>query len=399
MTAPTDESDRQIADDVLPESITDLAVPVQLDRLAPWHRPRKQLVRERQWLALSRGLIQKERGGPGLPEPSIGKPEVRYLTLPGTDYLDVRQLADVCHELDCRLTSTGFQSGGEGNPLVARAQMREKSLIDAGYINDSSHTYPRRFEEIAHATSSAYRDLRSRGPFHIVNIDACGSIAPPSADHAQRIIDALYRTVELQLELKTGRWLLLVTADAQPDSIAKATLNRLCDAIFSNAEQSEDFRCRAGDLFGTPELDIRTAVERAAQSVGEGFLRLFSLGIAKWLLALAREGQWDMKTHRPYCYSTLPRSDETPSMACLAFEFLPPAPGLSDPLAVTRAQPRSMADREDMSLRAAHLIGQMENADSRLSGDESLRIRMTDNLRRLLGEVPYHPATLEKIGS
>ena len=395
MNPPLHESDRRIVNEVLPEPIEDLAVPIELTDLAPWHRPRKQWVREKQWFALSRGLIQRERGGPGLPAPHIGKPEVRYLTLPGTDYLDVRQLADVCRELDFRLTSTGFQSGGEGNPLVARAQMREKSLIDAGYISDSSHTYARRFEEIAHTTSSAYRDLRSRGPFHIVNIDACGSIAPPFADHAQRIIDALYRTVELQLEIKTGRWLLLVTADAHPDSIARATLNRLCDAIFSNAEQSEDFRCRAGDLFGAPELDIRTAVERAAQTVGEGFLRVFSLGIAKWLLALARERRWDMKTHRPYCYSTMPRGDETPSMVCLAFEFLPPAPGLSDPLAVTRAQPRPMAVREDMSLRAAKVIGQLENADSRLRGDESLRMRMTENLRRLLGEVPYHPAALE----
>ena len=105
-----DEDDRAIVDDVLPAEIVDLAVPVALDRLLPWHRPRKQLVRENQWINLSRRLIEKERNKPGLRAPGTSLREVRYLTLPGIDYLDVRQLADVCRELDCSLTSTGFQS-------------------------------------------------------------------------------------------------------------------------------------------------------------------------------------------------------------------------------------------------------------------------------------------------
>ena len=356
---PPDELDRRIAEDVLPESIEELAVPIELSQLEPWHRPRKQWVRERQWIELSRRLIETEIGGPGLLRPPIGKPEVRYLTLPGTDYLDVRQLAGLCGELGCYLTSTGFQAGGQGNRSVARAQFREKSLIDAGHISDNSHTFARRFEDIAHSSSQAYRDLRARGPFHIVNIDACGSIAPPAADHAKRIIDAVYRTVELQLEIKTGRWLLLLTADARPDSVATATLDQLCSAIYSNAERSEDFRCQASDLFDAPGVDIRSAVETAADSPGERFLRLMSLGMAKWLLKLAREGRWDMKTHRPYCYSTMPSGDRTPSMACLAFEFLPQVSGLPDPLAVTRAQPLQTAPREDMSLRAAKMVGKL----------------------------------------
>ena len=172
MTASRDETDRQIAADILPAQIDDPAVPIELNVLHPWHRPRKQLVRERQWLYFSRHLIQGEKGQPGLPCPPNGDPEVRYLTLPGIDYLDVRQLADVCRELGCRLTSTGFQSGGEKNPYVARAKVREKSLIDAGHISINSHTFPRRFEDITHADSQAYRDLKRKGPFHIVNIDA-----------------------------------------------------------------------------------------------------------------------------------------------------------------------------------------------------------------------------------
>lgn len=395
--ASRDETDRRIADDVLPAQIDEPAVPVELNVLLPWHKPRKQLVRERQWLRFSRHLIQREKGRPGLPDPPNGKPEVRYLTLPGIDYLDVRQLADVCRQSGCLLTSTGFQSGGERNPYVARAKVREQSLIDAGHISINSHTFPRPFQDIADADSQACRELRRKGPFHIINIDACGSIAPPEAKHAQRLIDAIYRTIELQLDTMNGRWLLFITTDVRPDTIASETLTNLCNAIFSNADANENFRRQAVSLLDPEEVDIRLAAERASKNIGERFLCLFSLGLAKWLIELASGMHWDMKTHLPFCYSTTPQDNEIPSMACLAFEFLRRSQGLSDPFGVARAQPTPATEREDMSVRAADMIGRMSNVDSQMKSDESLRTHMIENLRNWLKEAGYDPEVLEGI--
>ena len=392
-------TDRQLADDVLPAQVDELAVPMELNKLLPWHTPRKQLVREEQWIHFARRLIQNERGGPGLPQRLGAEPEVRYLTLPGVDYLDVRQIADVCRELECCLTSTGFQSGGEGNRYVARAKLREQSLVDAGLITKDSYTFARRFQEIVHRQGEAFRRLRSRGPFHIVNVDACGTIAAPGADHQERLIDAVYRIVELQLELMTGRWLLFVTADARPGSIAANTLNRLCDAIVANAEANEEFRTLALPVLGTGEADIRAAATAACGETGTTFLRLFGLGIAKWLLHLAREKNWDMKTHHPYCYSTMPGGDDTPSMACLAFEFLPPPPGLVDPFGVVHAEPAPGPLHEDTSIRAVEKIGGMANADGRISADEPLRVQLGERLQDLLMEAGYPPAVVAGIGA
>ncbi len=397
MMASRDETDRQIAADVLPAQIHDLAVPAELNTLPPWHKPRKQLVRERQWLHFSRCLIKREKERSGLLDSQGGNPEVRYLTLPGIDYLDVRQLADVCYEFDCRLTSTGFQSGGERNRCVARAQFREKALIDAGYITRYSCTFARRFEDITETTSQAYRDLKRRGPFHIVNIDACGSIAAPTASHARRLIDAVYRTVELQLEIMTGQWLFFITVDARPDALAKETLDRLCKAIFMNADTNEDFRIQAAPLVFPGEVDIGNAVTKASRSTGEVFLRLFSLGFAKWLLYLARNKNWDMCTHAPYCYSTKPWNDETPSMVCLAFEFVPPPPGLQDCFEVARLQPIPTTERENTSIRAVDKIRDMINADSEIKSNKMLRTYMTDTLRKLLEEVGYDSAVLSQL--
>ena len=396
---PPDGRGRSLAEGVLPARVDEPAVPVELDRLSPWHRPRKQFVREEQWMRFARRLIRRERGRPGLPVREELPPEVCYLTLPGIDYLDVRELADVCREMDCRLTSIGFQSGEEGNRYVARAQVREKSLIDAGHITERSHTFGRRFEDIVHRKGQAYRDLKGRGPFHIVNIDACGSIAAPAADHANRLVDALCILVELQLELMTSRWLLFVTTDAHPESIAQQTLDRLCRAIFENADANEEFRNRATPLLSQGGPDIRTAARAAGQQAGLTFLQLFSLGLAKWLLDLAQEKDWDMKTHHPYCYSTTPKHDDTPTMACLAFEFLPPFAGLRDRFGVARVEPVPEPAREDTAVRAARKVKDMADADAVIRSDEGLRVRVTKNLRQRLEEAGYERAALDQVGA
>ena len=392
-------TDRQLADEALPAPVDEPAVPVELSQLLPWHTPRKQLVREQQWIHFARRLVEKEKGGPGLPQEGDYHPEVRYLTLPGIDYLDVRQIGEECAKLGCRLTSTGFQSGGEGNRYVARAQLREQSLVDAGLITGKSHTFPRPFEDIVRVGGEAYRELKSRGPFHIVNVDACGSIAAPGADHQNRLIEAVYRIVELQLELKTGRWLLFMTADVRPGSIADDTLRRLCEAIFANADENEEFRNSALPLLNAEVADIRVAAAAASGEAGAKFLRLFGLGMAKWFLHLARSKNWEMQTHHPFCYSTTPKGDTTPSMVCLAFEFLPPPPGLHDRFQVVRAEPASGPRHGDTSIRAAEKISEMANADCRIRTNESLRMRMVERLRSLLEEAGYDQAALADVGA
>lgn len=397
MTTRLDEDHREIADAVLPAEVDELAVPAELDQLLPWHTPRKQLVRENQWIQFSRRLIQREKDSPAVRAPGTEDREIRYLTLPGIDFLDVRQLADVCRELGCSLTSTGFESGREGNRQVARAQLTEKALVDAGRITKRSLTFPRRFEDIAQTTSNAYRDLRRRAPFHIVNVDACGSIAAPAARHASRLIDAVHKVVELQLELTAGRWLLFVTTHVQTTSIAQTTLERLCDAVFENAEESDEFREGVADLLNAGNSTVKEAMLATSRRDGVSFLQLFSLGLAKWFLHMVRNRGWQMKTHVPYCYSTMPQGDSTPSMVCLAFEFLPPPAYLEDRFGVTLPKPVPNAQREDLSVRAIDRIRDMTNADTRIQMDESLRVRVTQNLCRSLREVGYPGSVLEEL--
>ena len=379
---------------VLPPRVDETAVPAPLDRLMPWHRPRKQIVRERQWIRYARELIDSERGKPGLPAPIGALPQVHYLTLPGTDYLDVRLLGELCRQKDCRLKSTGLLAGPPMNPHMARAKLREQALVDAGYVTDESQIYPYRFEEITAVTGMTYRLLEERGPFHIVNVDACGSIAAPTAQHSHRLVDALYRVVEFQLTHRADRWLLFVTVDARPDSIDEETLGNLYDAVVKNAQQSASFEAAVLSMVGNTGGPVDNAMRAVTVRDGAPFLRVFALSLSKWLLHFADEADWDTKTHTAYCYSTTQHDDQTPTMACLALEFLPRRAGLPDPFAVTRADPAPPNAAIDTSLRAISKIAAMEDLDQALRASPPLHDRMARRTAELLKEAGYPDSVL-----
>lgn len=394
MTDHPVENDSQIVKDVLPLPTEELAVPVELNELQPWHLPRKQFIREKQWLYFAKRLIKSEKGTPGLQVPAQGKPEVRYLTLPGIDYLDVRLIGDACKKLQCQLTTTGFLTGGA--PYIARAKVREQALIESGYISDKSFTQPSLFQGLADKNSQAYRDIYQKGPFHIVNVDACGSIAPPTAQHARRLVDAIYQLVKFQLSYKRGSWLLFLTTDVRPDSVAEETLCRLWGTVEKNANSDKKFRRKVLSLFGLQDDADIPSLHKLVSCPGEKFLRLFSLGFGKWLLHLASDHNYRMKAHSAYCYSTTEKGDETPTMACLAFEFLGKKPNQADPFGVARSNQQPVHSTDvgpSDSLRVAKKMGEMVNLDQRMKNCQ-LRREMADATESLLKEAGYSPEVL-----
>lgn len=393
------ESDEEIAEEVLPIAGTSAAVPKELDTLAPWHRPRKQFVRTHQWQTLTGRLLERTKDGPSLKADLSGQFEVRYLTLPGVDHLDVRVVAECCAKHGCALTSTGFLAGGEDNPEIARAHVRLEALIEAQHVTEKSHTLRRNFEEISDEGSQAYEEILRRGPFHIVNLDVCGSLAPPSADHPRRLIDALYRIVEMQLARSPGRWLLFLTTDARPDNFAKETLGKLNEAIRTNAASDDGFAKAACEVLGTASGPIDIAINTAGALRGAPFLKLVSLGLGKWLLHLAESKGWTVKMERSYFYSTTKTSETYPSMPCLAFEFVPKNEGLNDPYGVTKAKPATPANVKNPSMRVLEKVSEMSDLDSLMDTDATLREEMTGQTRSLLEEAGYAASALAALAT
>ena len=397
MTDEPIDTDDQIVEGVLPVRPDEPAIPAPLTFEA-WHRPRKQFIREFQWTYHARRLISNQRGKPGLNSP-LDRPDVRYLNLPGIDYLDTRLIGALCNELRCQLTATGFLAGNERNPQVARAKVREEGLIESGVISDHSHTLPRRLEELADVNGRTYQEIQRRGAFHIVNVDACGSIAPPSSDHSRRLIDAIHRLLEFQFNSHASPWLLFLTTDVRPDSVAKEAVVGLWNAVTQNADRDVTFRRMIADIFSLSGDDQVERLPRSVSDPGTRFLRLFSLGFGKWVLHLAERHRWRVKAHSAYCYSTTEHGNDAPTMACLAYEFRPPPPDHEDPFGVaapSNSAPISAPGQPD-SMRIATKVRGMTNLDIRLAENVELNTEMSHKTKRLLAEAGYPEDVLQQV--
>ncbi|SFY43719.1 hypothetical protein SAMN04244548_04769 [Paracoccus pantotrophus] len=396
------EDEIDLAEDALPPEPKD-AIPIKLEKLFPWHRPRKQKVRQDQWVGLADTLIERLKSQNVLVSRAISlpdgtqfyqPPEIRYLTLPGLDYLDVRLIGEMCAEKQCALTAVGFLSDAHEAPLMARARVRETGLIQAGYITDTSVTFPRSLESICSADGATLNELKRRAPFHVVNIDACGSIAPARAKHSGRMIDAIYRLIELQLSRATHRWLFFLTVDVRNGDMDTATFQSLCDAIRENARLSGEFQKAAISLFKPDAAEIDEAIAFAKGNSGRSLLDLFSLGFSKWLLHLAQQKQWSLKLKKSHCYSTRPMDNPEPSMCSLAFEFVPPAVGLPDPFGVTRQRPSPGGPAADPSMQIVAAAAEIDDLDALLNQDAQLSATLNSATHALLSEMGYEISAL-----
>ena len=86
----------------------------------PWHKPRKQFVRRKQWSALLRRLYKNR--GPGDP--------LRYLGLPGTDLIDLRYLhKELCHAITAAHCASS-DSTRKPSPETTRTYPAERISLD-----------------------------------------------------------------------------------------------------------------------------------------------------------------------------------------------------------------------------------------------------------------------------
>ena len=374
----------------LPLEVGEPAVPIALTEIMPWHHPRKQFVREKQWKFYSTRLI-----GHLISQNQLAGDVIRYLTLPGIDYFDVEIIGQSVKDQNLTLEATGFHSRIGKERVRARSQVRTESLIKQGIIKDTSITFPYRFEDVAMDNSQAYREVKARAPFHIVNIDVCGSVARPSLCQPNRIVDAIYKIMELQFNNSRSNWLLFLTTDARNDNISASVIKVLKDAIRENCRESITFSDRAINLLsGDDDHDIEDALSHA-EGDAEKFLPMFSLGLSKWLLHIANHAQWDVKSRPFYCYSTLPEDQDSPTMACLAFEFCTRPIPMLDRFGMVDSQPLSEAGHIDLSMQALKRSDKMLNLDSCLNNNQIKKRQYVASQRELLVNAGYQAAALQ----
>ncbi|MBZ9678696.1 PP_RS20740 family protein [Mesorhizobium sp. ES1-1] len=373
---------------------------------APWHHPIKQVVRLYQWAQHVKRLVEEHR-------PTKHLETLRYFTLPGSDLLDVRVLADALAVSGTRIEYFGFDSGYHGTESGDATSdsngiylATESALRQAGRISDGAEVLADRLEDIAVKGSQAANRLRQKGVFDVVNIDACDHLGYVPKNRTQSVFDALEAMLAHQLPA-VDPWLLFITTRASPELLG-APATKLQGAIYKNLDQhSSAFGDPLAICLGGDPLNLAGELANHWSTQSFSFLKLFSIGLGKYLLQYYHAQQnlpAKVELVSAFAYKV---SKDQPDMLSLAFRITPDG---------IKVQPGSAGGAAVIPpLELQHAIAVVEKAarlwylDDAIANDEKLRkeaVLSTEALlesahydipfwRKWLAELPIRPMQLD----
>lgn len=351
---------------------------------APWHHPVKQVIRKLQWAALTEEFINTA---------STKMNVLQYFTLPGPDLLDIRVLSEVCAPRGVEIEYFGFNKSINNSDAVAwnTHVTAESSLRQSGRITSNTLVLPYALEEIARSNSHAQSQLRQRGHFDIINIDACDHLAF-SKGTGPNTFDAMKSLLGHQLTSKKP-WLLFLTTRADKKLLGADHVS-FQQAISSNLQiPGSPFTQEICDCFDIKQSHISSGLNGIWSEQNLDFLKLYAIGLGKHLLqwfAAQPNHPTDVELASAYAYRVY--ADE-PDMLALAFRITPDEIKIHDPCSPATINARTIEPK-----RAAYIVkraAKMSDADELISLDEGIRNRAIEETRKLLLSADYDEAEWE----
>lgn len=364
------------------------AEPVHLKRsFMPWHKPRKQWLRKHQWLHEIEKLRKHVRFSETRP--------LRYMSLPGTDFLDVRYLHKWCSDNAIPLKFLGYNEPTSTDPNQGEMHLSLAELTQRNYIDRNSVVVPDRLEKISSTTSLAHRRMRENGPFDVINLDLCNSVAAcVPLEKQDDCYNAIREMIFYQKTSRTEPWLLFITSRTNRSRVNDIAGKKLFSCIETNVDTSHAFYRKITDELHI-DFDRARALYHAGKTAGinnSSFHRLFALGLSKWLLNLLFSGapKWKLELLPSYDY-IVDNARTEPDMISIGFlcSMIIQAP--ADEAGLTRANPCADAaepTEPDIAIELLNSFQQLSNVDVLLNS-ETVKNLMIDEAAELMTDARY----------
>ncbi len=210
----------------------------------PWHKPRKQFIRENQWFIPLKRIANSNKYS------SIDT--INYFGLPGGDLLDVTYISQELlnhNELNKKdfLIHGFINSDAEFN----KAQSGLSQLLDKDNVCKKSKIEKFSFEALSSSNSEAWKRIRSVGYYHFINLDFCNCILN------EKTLPAIYRLLDYQTKRVIGApWLLCITTRLNKAGITPLLLEKF-DAVLQDVKSDEGLTEIINSAFSSSLLAVK----------------------------------------------------------------------------------------------------------------------------------------------
>src|SRR5471030_409582 len=278
----------------------------------PWHRPRKQFVREEQWCTAISNLADAI---------DFDSRALRYIGLPGDELFDLRTIHEiVCKPRDLRLRFLGFnnaaanEDGDDGFELDL-STVEVKTLVG---VDGQSKVMPDDFKSLGVRNSMAWINARQIGHFDVINVDLCDGLFTSKPGVTS---DSYYNAIKELISFQSRRadpWLLFLTTRVGSNDVHANTVSLLRECLDSNIKTCPQFVKETQKHLGFSSIEeIDTLLKDP-----KGFSDIFSTGISKWLIGLGMttNPKWKVSLVSLWNYTVFPQS-EHPDLISAIYEF------------------------------------------------------------------------------
>jgi len=301
-------SESDLVDDIIQDELPAHTMPPR-DRFLPWHRVKKEFIRRNQWNELTARMI-KRYWRQQLHEPELAwtldenqdalapvnlPPDVtlertlKCLVIPGEDLLDVRALWRDINGLNCHIRYLGFNESHGSAQQGTRIHIANNAVRSLLRVSPDSCVIPDRFEAIQSNESQAYRYLKNYGPYHVVNLDLCGSMFPNTEKDDSEYYRALNWLLAYQFENQRCEWLLFVTTMVKPAVVHTERMNTLCKPTRENVKNHDDFARKLTAFLPEGAFGEAGVPIDLKSFTSEQIINLFGVAFGKWLISLCQK--------------------------------------------------------------------------------------------------------------
>lgn len=376
--------EQSLNEDIYRSRVPEHAVPGAKPRIPkktwkPWHMPRKQWVRIKQWNAQICHLID---------ELDLVDRPLRYLSLPGEDLLDIRVIKGLCEKKRIRLRFIGFDDGTFSPDTETEINISKSEISHSQTIFPGSDIKKDDFAMISDMNSVAYKEAKANGPYDIINLDLCDCF---SRAEGQSYYTALLKLINIQIKERTKPWLFFLTTRADRIKVNQDDLPHHWSCLRDNVDLSDTFKTRLNSLIDNRFDQINGNIQEMLSLKPVTFGRLFALCIAKWLERLMLSGSpiWVTEMLDGCWYRV--SSVKTPNMLSLTFRFHQVTEPRTDNTGLTDQQDDSIEVVDEIALALA-LFGKVEtlvDIDTLLIDNSSIREKMFQESKKLLSSARY----------
>jgi hypothetical protein len=386
------------------------------DKFLPWHRVRKEYIRRFQWNELTarmikgswrRQLHQKESEWTleDRPDEELQVPEdvllqraLCCLMIPGEDLLDVRALWRDIQAFKCSIRYLGFHESQGSDREGTRIHVSNNAVTSLPHVVRDSCVVQDRFEAVARPESQAFHYLKEYGPYHLVNLDLCGSMFPNTAKNSEAYYEALLKLLEYQFEYQRTEWLLFITTVVEPAVVHAEDLKKLCGPTRENYNKHEDFAERLGKFIPVETFQGEESTVDVSALNGQQIVQLFGVAFGKWLLALCQKAQpqWTVAMRRSYRYSV--NEEKGAIMLSLAFDLKPNIAPPVDTTGMTKVELRQkkFPNERECAVKLAESVANIRDVDRELASNPGLKTELRDAKAALLESAGYDPVAYVK---